>query len=137
LTVVQWTSPAITGSFMGVENRLMKAGGISLHAVDVVSGRAAAGLAVAIDRVDPSQARIAEGLLGAGGTLDHPVVDGAGVDAGVYVARFLVRAFYARMSVACPFLDIVEFRFEISDPREHVHLPLKFSPWGLALFRGV
>ncbi len=115
----------------------MKAGGISLHAVDVVSGRAAAGLEVAIDRIEPSAVRIAEGTLGAGGTLDHPVVDGAGVEAGVYVARFAVRAFYAGMSIACPFLDLVEFRFEISDPGEHVHLPLKFSPWGFALFRGV
>jgi 5-hydroxyisourate hydrolase len=69
--------------------------------------------------------------------LDHAVVDGAGVEAGVYVARFAVRAFYTGMSIACPFLDLVEFRFEISDPGEHVHLPLKFSPWGLALFRGV
>lgn len=115
----------------------MKAGGISLHAVDVVTGRAATGMAVAIDRLDPAPARVAEGLLGANGMLDHPVVDGAGLVAGTYVARFSVRDFYAREAIACPFIDLVEFRFVIADVSEHVHLPLKFSPWGLALFRGI
>lgn len=69
--------------------------------------------------------------------LDHLVTTGAGVTAGTYVASFAIRDFYEGRGVPYPFLDILDFRFVIADPRPHVHLPLKFSPWGLALFRGV
>lgn len=113
------------------------AGGISLHAVDVVTGRAAEGMAVAIHRLSPDPALVAEGRLGANGTLDHPVVEGAGITAGTYQATFAVGTFYASRSQPCPFLDELPFRFVITDTAEHIHLPLKFSPWGLALFRGV
>ncbi len=115
----------------------MTAGGISLHAVDVVTGQAALGMAVAIRRLSPDPALVAEGVLGANGMLDHPVVTGRGMTGGTFVASFAVRDFYEARGVPCPFLDILDFRFVIEDPGPHVHLPLKFSPWGLALFRGV
>jgi 5-hydroxyisourate hydrolase len=35
------------------------------------------------------------------------------------------------------FLDVVPFRFVITNVTEHFHLPLKFTPWGISLFRGV
>jgi 5-hydroxyisourate hydrolase len=34
------------------------------------------------------------------------------------------------------FMEVAVFRFEVLDVHEHVHLPLKFTPWGVALFRG-
>lgn len=115
----------------------MTAGGISLHAVDVVSGQAATGMRVAIRRIAPDHASVGEGILGANGMLDHPVVGGEGMLAGIYVASFAIRDFYTPRGIPCPFLDSLDFRFVIEDPGPHVHLPLKFSPWGLALFRGV
>jgi 5-hydroxyisourate hydrolase-like protein (transthyretin family) len=33
-------------------------------------------------------------------------------------------------------MDMAVMRFEVLDPAEHVHLPPKFTRWGLALFRG-
>ena len=33
-------------------------------------------------------------------------------------------------------MELAVFRFEVLDPSQPVHLPLKFSRWGLALFRG-
>ena len=54
------------------------AGGISIHAVDVASGRPAQGLRVEIWRIESTLTRIAEGRLGANGQLDHPVVGGVG-----------------------------------------------------------
>jgi 5-hydroxyisourate hydrolase len=113
------------------------AGGISLHAVDVVTGRAAEGMAVSIHRLSPDPALVAAGDVGANGTLDHPVVDGAGITKGIYQASFSVGGFYQSRGQDCRFLDEVPFRFVITDEAEHIHLPLKFSPWGLALFRGV
>ena len=112
-------------------------GGISLHAVDVVTGRAALGMGVTIHRLSPEPALIAEGRLGVHGTLDHPVVEGAGIIPGTYQALFAVGAFYRTSGQDSPFLDDLPFRFIITDASEHFHLPLKFSPWGLALFRGI
>ena len=34
------------------------------------------------------------------------------------------------------FLTVTPFRFRIKDVNEHFHLPLKFTRWGFALFRG-
>jgi 5-hydroxyisourate hydrolase len=35
-----------------------------------------------------------------------------------------------------PFLDVVTYRFGISDPEQHYHLPFKCTPWGYSCFRG-
>jgi 5-hydroxyisourate hydrolase len=111
------------------------AGGISIHAVDVASGRPAEGLHVEIWRRGAIPSRIAEGRLGANGQLDHPVTEGAGIDAGEYEVRFDLGKFFAAGDGAA-FLTIVPFRFRIEQLDEHFHLPLKFTRWGYSLFRG-
>ena len=109
------------------------AGGISIHAVDVASGRPAAGLRVEIWRIEPARIRIADGRLGASGLLDHPVVQGAGIEAGEYEVLFDLGEHFADGG---GFLGVVPFRFRIADVSEHFHLPLKFTRWGYSLFRG-
>ena len=111
------------------------AGGISIHAVDVASGRPADGLRIEIVRLETAPARIAEGRLGANGQLDHPVVNGSGNEAGEYEVRFHIGEFFASGSGAS-FLTIVPFRFRIEEVDEHFHLPMKFTRWGYSLFRG-
>ena len=108
------------------------AGGISIHAVDVASGRPAQGLRVEIWRIDPEAVRIADGRLGASGVLDHPVAQGAGVTDGVYEVLFHLGEFFADDG----FLTVTPFRFRIKNADEHFHLPLKFTRWGFSLFRG-
>ncbi|MGG5821613.1 hydroxyisourate hydrolase [Falsiroseomonas sp. HW251] len=117
----------------------MPAGGISVHAVDVARGRVAEGLAVRIDRVMPNGERItiAEGHIGANGTLDHPVAGGAGVEEGEHEVLMHVGEFHAATGVtAPPFLDVVPFRFRVFDVAQHYHLPIKFTPFGLSVWRG-
>jgi 5-hydroxyisourate hydrolase len=109
------------------------AGGISIHAVDVASGRPAQGLHVEIWRIEPERARIAEGRLSANGVLDHPVTRGDGVSAGVYEVLFDLGEFFADGE---GFLTVAPFRFGIRNVDEHFHLPLKFTRWGYSLFRG-
>jgi 5-hydroxyisourate hydrolase len=111
------------------------AGGISIHAVDVASGRPAEGLRIEILRIEPAPARIAEGRLGPNGQLDHPVVNGSGIEAGEYEVRFHVGEFFAGGSGA-NFLTVAPFRFRIEEVDEHFHLPMKFTRWGYSLFRG-
>ncbi len=118
------------------------AGGISLHAVDVASGRPAHGMHVEIVALRfaeaPHERLVASATLGASGALDHPVVRGDGVTEGTYEARFHVGDWLrARGEVHGPvFMEVAVFRFAVLDAAQHVHLPLKFTRWGYALFRG-
>ncbi|MEH3147415.1 MAG: hydroxyisourate hydrolase [Methylobacterium frigidaeris] len=115
----------------------MTTGGISVHAVDVAGGRPALGLVVAIDALEPRRRRVAEGVIGPDGTLDHPLARGEGAVAGLHEVTFAVGAYYAGLGHDAGFLDTVPFRFRVADAAEHVHLPLKFTPFGYALFRGL
>jgi 5-hydroxyisourate hydrolase-like protein (transthyretin family) len=116
------------------------AGGVSIHAVDVASGRPAAGLAVRLLRcASDGELPLASGACGTSGLFDDPTVRGEGIVEGCYVAEFAVADFYARPRMDLPqpgFLDLVRFHFGIADARQHYHLPFKFTPWGYALFRG-
>jgi 5-hydroxyisourate hydrolase len=111
-------------------------GGISVHAVDVVSGRPATGMQVTIRRILPEPQLIASGLIGADGTLAGPHVSGEGVIPGEYEVLMAFDSFYAAKPDQPAFLRAVPFRFHIASIEEHVHLPIKLSPWGYALFRG-
>jgi len=117
----------------------MAAGGISVHAVDVARGRVAEGLAIRIDRIAPDGSRvtIAEGRIGPNGMLDHPSAQGVGVEAGEHEVLMEIGAFHeATGATAPPFLGTVPFRFRIFDVAQHYHLPIKFTPFGLSVWRG-
>lgn len=115
-------------------------GGISLHAVDVASGRPATGMQVELVALEPASERpLARGALGASGALDHPLARGeVPVSAGPHEARFRVGDWLRAQEpgLGRVFIETLVFRFEVLDPAEHLHLPLKFTRWGLALFRG-
>jgi len=114
--------------------------GISVHAVDVASGLPAQGMRVELFRLQrPDQAhRVAEGTLNALGAWDHPVTRGEGVQAGTHEMRFHVGDWLrtTHRTEERFFQEVMVFRFEVLDPAQHYHLPLKFTPWGFALFRG-
>jgi 5-hydroxyisourate hydrolase len=114
------------------------AGGISLHAVDVARGVPAQGMAVELWQRVPERRLVAQGLLGANGQLDHASVRGDGVEAGEYEALFHVGDYLRAQGGddASPFLEVLPFRFQVRDLAQHIHLPLKFTPWGCAIFRG-
>ncbi len=114
--------------------------GISIHAVDVASGTVAAGMQVDLFAVSAADERklIACGRLSARGTLDDPALD-ATFAAGIYEAVFQVGGYLRSIGnslPSVPFLDIVTYRFGIAEPRQHYHLPFKFTAWGYSCFRG-
>jgi 5-hydroxyisourate hydrolase len=115
------------------------AGGISIHGVDVARGVSAAGLEVELHRLGAERTRLAAGRLGADGVLDHPTKRGDGVAEGTYEVLFHIDDWLRTNGYPeeqASFLDIVPFRFVVSDVEQHYHLPLKFTPWGITLFRG-
>lgn len=121
----------------------MKNGGISIHCVDVATGRVAAGLWVGLRRLDgsgePVGPWLAEGAIGTNGLLQHPGLMSDAMGPGGYEALFAVGDFYRSQGTPVPqpaFLERVPYRFHIADAAQHYHLPFKFTPWGFSLFRG-
>ena len=114
---------------------MQDSGKISLHAVDVAAGRPAGGMRVEIWRVAPVRQLLGEGTLAANGTFEAP---SAGI--GQYEALFHIGAHFRAKGTELPdppFLDVASFRFGIADAGVEYHLPLKFTPWGFSLFRGI
>lgn len=116
------------------------AGGVSIHGVDVARGVAAQGLVVELHALTPERRLLASGALGADGQLDHPTARGEGIAPGPHEALFHIGDWLR--AVGYPeeqtrFLDILPFRFVVTDPDRHLHLPLKFTPYGVSLFLGV
>ena len=114
-------------------------GGISVHAVDVAEGRPALGLAVTLAVIEAAGPRlVAEGVIGPDGSFDHPVVHGVGIGPGTYEAVFHLGDYFTAQGRPGPhFLDRVPFRFTVVAAHEHHHLPLKFTRFGYAVFRGI
>ena len=115
----------------------MRAGGISIHCVDVATGRPATGMQVSLHQLTEGEFTLAEGQIGSNGQLDHPTVRGEGITAGIYEVRFHIGAYLKAQGQFSGFLDIVPFRFVIEDVGPHLHLPMKFTPYGYAIFKGV
>lgn len=116
-----------------------RAGGISIHAVDVARGIPASGLSIHVYRLDPDPAAIARGVCAENGHFLDPVSEGAGVIRGMYEVRFGVGTFYRQSGMEIPdpsFIEEAVFQFGIDRVHEHFHLPFKFTPWGFSLFRG-
>jgi 5-hydroxyisourate hydrolase len=109
--------------------------GISIHVVDVSRGIVAAGMRVELYR---DAKLVAGGSISLKGLLERQEL-AAKFAPGAYEARFHVAEWYRAQRVAIPlvpFLDVVTYRFGISDPEQHYHLPFKCTPWGYSCFRG-
>ena len=113
--------------------------GISIHAVDVARGVVATGMRVELFVLtDNDRHLVARDTISATGTFDDPALE-ATFAAGLYEAVFHLAAYYREAGFvlpAVPFLDVVTYRFGIAEPRQHYHLPFKFTAWGYSCFRG-
>ena len=113
--------------------------GISIHVVDVSRGVVASGMRVELYAVfgDPPRL-IASGSVSKTGVLADPALDRR-FEPGFYDARFHIADYYRGAigaTAAVPFLDVVSYRFGLSEPDAHYHLPMKCTPWGYSCFRG-
>ena len=112
--------------------------GISIHVVDVSRGVVAAGMKVELYILQPTRRLVASGRTSKNGQLEDRSL-GMQMPAGFYEAVFSVGDWYREMGVPLPqvpFLDMVSYRFGLSDPEQHYHLPFKCTPWGYSCFRG-
>ena len=84
----------------------------------------------------PEPLLIANGVICPDGTLAGPQASGEVIIPGDYEVLMAFDSFYEAKPDQPAFLRAVPFRFHIATTDEHVHLPIKLSPWGYALFRG-
>jgi len=112
--------------------------GISIHVVDVSRGLVATGMKVEVFALQPNRRLFATGLTAKNGQIEDRALT-TRIVAGPYEAVFHVGEWYRKQQVPLPevpFLDVVSYRFGISDPEQHYHLPFKCTPWGYSCFRG-
>jgi len=113
--------------------------GISIHVVDVARGKPAVGMFVEVHAIDGDDRRVVgTGCVGDNGALDHPMSVGEGVGAGTHEVVLHAGEYFrfvGQVTDKPAFQEIVPLRFTVLDVREHYHLPIKISPWGISVWR--
>jgi len=115
-------------------------GFLTTHVLDTMNGCPAAGLRVALYRLEGEAALLLRELaLDGDGRAGGPLLEGAAFETGRYRLVFEVGAYFRARGAALPepvFLDRVPLDFGIADASSHYHVPLLASPWSYATYRG-
>ena len=115
-------------------------GKLTTHVLDTMNGSPAAGLAVALYRLDGAQpVPLKQIRLNHDGRADAPLLADAELAPGRYRLVFGVAAYFRGRGVTLPepaFLDEVPLDFGIADTALHYHVPLLATPWSYATYRG-
>ncbi len=115
------------------------AGYLTTHVLDTAHGRPAAGVPVAVFRLDGIvRTPLAEAVTNADGRTDAPLIQAGELACGEYELVFRVGEYFAKAGLrsAHPFLDTLPIRFGVSDASAHYHVPLLVSPYGFSIYRG-
>ena len=115
-------------------------GKLTTHVLDTANGCPAAGMHVALWRLDGATAEPVKTLaLNSDGRADAPLLDGDTMRPGRYRLVFSVAPYFAARGETLPeppFLGDVPLDFGLADPASHYHVPLLVSPWSYSTYRG-
>ena len=115
-------------------------GKLTTHVLDTAHGCPAAGMAVALYRLDGGAPALLKSIvLNHDGRADAPLLDAAQFVPGRYRLVFGVAAYFRGRSVALddpPFLDEVPLDFGLAVVGQHYHVPLLASPFAYSTYRG-
>ena len=115
-------------------------GKLTTHVLDTANGCPAAGMAVALYRIDDgTPALLKQVTLNHDGRADAALLDGAQFVPGRYRLVFGVAAYFrSRGAVLAdpPFLDEVPLDFGLATVGQHYHVPLLASPFAYSTYRG-
>lgn len=107
---------------------------LTVHVLDAVSGRPAAGVGLVLRRAVDGEI-LAESATNADGRVDGPLLAGVAMTPGPYELSFDIGSW--RAAEADPgFYDVITIRFVLGDRPGHVHIPLLLSPYGYSTYRG-
>ena len=114
-------------------------GRLTTHVLDTASGKPAAGLSIALYRIDgETPQKLKTVVTNDDGRCDAPLLAGDAFATGRYELVFLAGAYFRASGVALPdpmFLDEVPIRFGMAE-HAHYHVPLLISPYSYATYRG-
>jgi len=113
---------------------------ISIHVIDVTRGIPAAGMHVAVfARPDEERRQVREGRVGPDGVVERSPGSSTDIVPGQYEIELHAGAYYRAEGIVSDqpaFQEIVVFRLTVLAESEHIHIPIKLSPWGLSIWRG-
>ncbi|MCO4825920.1 MAG: hydroxyisourate hydrolase [Amylibacter sp.] len=116
------------------------AGWLSTHVLDTALGVPAAGLEIALWRLEgDAHAHVVTMVTNDDGRTDAPILAAADFATGEYELVFQAGEYLRRTAGAQAeplFLDVVPIRFGMNDPEAHYHVPLLLSPFGYSTYRG-
>lgn len=119
--------------------RLGRTGGaLSLHALDTARGGPAQDLSFELHRRDGDgtwhclMARQTD----AGGRTGGPLLSGLDMEPAAYRIDYRIGDYHRAGGVDGGFLDVVPIAFRIAEPGTHYHIPIQFTPWAYATYRG-
>ncbi len=128
------------GNALPTSQRRQAVGRLTTHILDLASGKPAAGLKLALYRVESGQAAP---LVSTGtnieGRVDKPLLEGSAFRTGIYELQFQAGAYFDAQGLDLPepkFLDEIVLRFGIANADQHYHVPLLLSPFGYSTYRG-
>lgn len=109
---------------------------ITTHILDVSIGKPAAGVRVALLRIDNAiRTVVGSGETDADGRFKELVPKPVDLRAGIFELTFETGPYFATRGIK-PFHPRVSVTFEITDPKQHHHVPLLISPFGYTTYRG-
>ncbi|MCE2971539.1 MAG: hydroxyisourate hydrolase [Burkholderiales bacterium] len=115
-------------------------GKLTTHVLDTAHGCPAAGMAVALYRLDGGGSTLLKEVsLNDAGRCAEPLLQGSALVAGRYRLLFAVADYFRARGAPLtdpPFLDRVPLDFGVADVEAHYHVPLLASPWSYATYRG-
>jgi len=115
-------------------------GKLTTHVLDTANGCPAAGMAVALYRVDAGSTMLLKQItLNHDGRADAPLLEGATFVPGRYRLVFGVAAYFRARGTELadpPFLDEVPLDFGLATVGQHYHVPLLASPYAYSTYRG-
>jgi len=118
---------------------MAKGGRLTTHVLDTASGRPAAGVKIALYRIDGDARRpIKTATTNADGRCDAPLMEGEAFATGQYELVFEAGDYLRQAGFKLPepaFLDQVPIRFGMAE-EAHYHVPLLISPYGYSTYRG-
>lgn len=113
--------------------------GLTTHVLDTAHGRPAAGLGIALYRLEPEAVEVARAVTNSDGRCDAPLIPDGEMAPGRYELIFHAGAYFDALGLALPdpkFLDEIPIRFGIANGTAHYHVPLLLSPFGFSTYRG-
>lgn len=109
---------------------------ITTHILDISAGKPAAGVQVALTRLDPApRTEVGRGTTDADGRLRTLLPEDAAAAPGDYELTFETGAYFELRGVK-PFHPRVTVTIRIADAGQHYHVPVLVSPFGYTTYRG-